>query len=533
MGRERFAKCAEKFPESLLLLTGEGTIIGCNQAAADHLGIPSAALCGTSLQSLSRSPSDNIRIALRLWAGSGQMVYGPVLLETKGVAHRCQGALWEPRAGDQPALILLRLQGPEAVAGKFVALNLKIEELAREIRTRKHSERRVEEEKERLRVTLASIGDAVIATDDTGIVEFINPTAEMLTGWNFADACGRRIEEVFHIVNENSRRPAENPVDRVLREGVIVGLANHTVLISRDGTERSIDDSAAPIRNETRSILGVVLVFRDISDRRKADLALRSTQDQLNAAQHALEEHARNLERTVEERTARLRETVGELEAFSYTVSHDLRAPLRAMQSYAQIALSDYGEQIGPDGALLLNKIVKSGEILDGLIRDVLDYSRVSRMEIKLEELDLEQLLKETILRYPQFQKVESNIVFEPPLGRVRGNRALLGQCFSNLFGNALKFARPGVPPTIKVRAEPRPPEVRIWVEDNGIGIPEKDYERIFKIFEQINPGAKHDGTGIGLSIVRKAIERMGGSVGVESKLDKGSRFWLQLSGSL
>ena len=124
-----------------------------------------------------------------------------------------------------------------------------------------------------LRITLASIGDAVISTDAEGRVTFLNGVAEALTGWPQAEAAGRPLPDVFHIVNEQTRQPVENPALRALREGTIVGLANHTVLIARDGTERPIDDSAAPIRDESGAPVGAVLVFRDVTERKRAEEA--------------------------------------------------------------------------------------------------------------------------------------------------------------------------------------------------------------------------------------------------------------------
>ena len=129
--------------------------------------------------------------------------------------------------------------------------------------------RLIREQRERLHVTLASIGDAVISTDAQGRVEFLNPVAEELVGWKTEEAAGRMLDEVFRIVNEETRRPVENPALRALRDGRIVGLANHTVLISRDGTERPIDDSAAPIRDAEGRVVGSVLVFRDIGEQKR------------------------------------------------------------------------------------------------------------------------------------------------------------------------------------------------------------------------------------------------------------------------
>jgi PAS domain S-box-containing protein len=140
---------------------------------------------------------------------------------------------------------------------------------------RLQAEEALRQQSDWLRVTLASIGDAVISTDGEGRVTFLNGVAEALTGWPRAEAEGRPLPEVFHIVNEETREPAENPALRALREGTIVGLANHTVLIARDGTERPIDDSAAPIRDGGGERMGAILVFRDVTERRRAEAEIR------------------------------------------------------------------------------------------------------------------------------------------------------------------------------------------------------------------------------------------------------------------
>src|SRR5881396_519387 len=148
------------------------------------------------------------------------------------------------------------------------------------------------EQRQWLRVTLSSIGDAVITTDTKGSVTYLNPVAESLTGWTQAEAAGNPLEIVFKIINEETRQTVENPATRALREGLVVGLANHTLLIAKDGTERAIDDSAAPIRNANGEVAGVVLVFRDVTDRRKAERELRDSEERFRLLVDGAEDYA-------------------------------------------------------------------------------------------------------------------------------------------------------------------------------------------------------------------------------------------------
>jgi PAS domain S-box-containing protein len=234
------------------------------------------------------------------------------------------------------------------------------------------------------------------------------------------------------------------------------------------------------------------------------------------------------LEEAVVARTAALRETIEELEAFSYSISHDMRQPLRAIEGYAQALLEDHGSNLDPNACAYLDRIRLSAVRLDQLIQDVLSYSRVSRRNIELTNLDLSRVVRETIDTYMPLRGIEIQIV--NPLGNVLGHEVALIQCLSNIMGNAVKFAAPRRKLKVKLWSENRPAGVvRLWIEDNGIGIRERDHRRIFDMFVQVHDRERYTGTGIGLTIVRKAIERMRGRVGVHSTFGKGSRFWIEL----
>jgi signal transduction histidine kinase len=237
---------------------------------------------------------------------------------------------------------------------------------------------------------------------------------------------------------------------------------------------------------------------------------------------------------------AALREIVGELEAFSYSIAHDLRAPLRSMQGFADLLLSQTAPKLDGMETGYLQRIAKSCVRMDRLIQDVLNYSKVVRGQATIERVNLDSLMREIVEAYPD-PRANGNIEIVGTLPPVLANQAVLNQCISNLLGNALKFVSPGTTPRIKVSAEERASDatdpdagresgvVRIWFEDNGIGIAPENHARIFQMLERIHPGTTYEGTGIGLAIVRKGIERMGGRYGLESQLGKGSRFWIEL----
>ncbi len=267
-------------------------------------------------------------------------------------------------------------------------------------------------------------------------------------------------------------------------------------------------------------------------ERKQAEESLRRTQTELAEANRLLTDRARQLEKLVEGRTAQLRETVQQLETFSYSVVHDMRAPLRSMRSFASVLEADYGDKLDEQGRNYLARIMSSASRLDALITDVLSYSRIAMSQAELQRVNLDQLVPEILDHYPQFQEAATAVRIEHPLPVVNGNRALLTQVFSNLLVNALKFMPPGRAPSVVVRAEGKEERVRIWVEDNGIGIKPEYREKVFELFQRLHAPNHYSGTGVGLAIVKKAVERMSGAAGFESEPGQGSRFWIELQPS-
>ncbi len=286
-------------------------------------------------------------------------------------------------------------------------------------------------------------------------------------------------------------------------------------------------------------------LLKEVAERNEVAQSLTVTKAELRV-------HAESLEQTVAERTAQLRASVGELEAFSYSLVHDLRAPIRAIHGFTQMAMEMPLAEVGPSAVELLSRVVKAAARMDSLIQDVLSLSQVIRLPIKRETVDVDTLVRDLVNERPELAPPQAEITIDGRLLPMRGHEAILSQCLTNLLGNAVKFVRSGELPKVRVWSEVRavpadclarssnsgsaPAQpgteravVRLWIEDQGIGITLEAHKTIFEIFQRLHTTARYEGSGIGLSIVRKGVERMGGCVGVESEVGKGSRFWLEL----
>jgi signal transduction histidine kinase len=254
--------------------------------------------------------------------------------------------------------------------------------------------------------------------------------------------------------------------------------------------------------------------------------ALLDLQRRATFLETAVQERNAELQ-SLNERAAKLRDVVDELESFSYSVSHDMRSPLRAIQGFAQILEDDQGNQLSEDGKELVRRIIASSCRLDKMITDVLAYSRMNVTPIAKERVEVEKIVRTIIDHTSELQPRNAEIQIRSPLLNVVGHPSSLTQCISNLLVNAVKFVAPGVRPSVQIWTEAVDAQVRLSIQDNGIGIAPEDQQRIFEAFARLNTA--YEGTGFGLAIVRRAVERMGGKFGLESKLGEGSKFWIQL----
>ncbi|MBI4291353.1 MAG: transporter substrate-binding domain-containing protein [Betaproteobacteria bacterium] len=379
---------------------------------------------------------------------------------------------------------------------------------------RKRTEEQLRKQREWLRVTLTSIGDGVIATDLEGRVTFMNAVAEDLTGWPVSEAIGKRLDDVFRILVQHGRQAAENPVAKVLATGATVGLADQTILVRRDGTEVPIDDSGAPIRDRDGKATGVVLAFRDITERQRAEAKI----EQLN---HELEQ-----------RLVALEAANKELDAFAYSVSHDLRAPLRGVDAFVRILLDKYASPLEEDARHCLQMIRDNSTQMGLLIDDLLGFSRLSQKPLVKETVRQEVLVQDALEGLEAERKGRQIELSVGELPAAEADPHLLKQVWINLIGNALKYTRSRDQAVIRIGSETKNGVPVYFVQDNGVGFDMRYAGKLFGVFQRLHRAEDYEGTGVGLAIVQRIIGRHGGRVWVQAAKNQGATFYFTLEGA-
>ena len=229
-------------------------------------------------------------------------------------------------------------------------------------------------------------------------------------------------------------------------------------------------------------------------------------------------------------RALSLSEANKEMEAFSYSIAHDLRAPLRAMEGLTHALVEDYGDQLDETAREYGRRIRQAAQRMDQMIRELLTYSQLNLAELPVTPVRLDLVIKDMLAQLQHdIRSLSPQITTRRLRKTVSGHHAILVQVCANLVSNAIKFVPANVTPRVHISAENREERIRVWVEDNGIGIAPEHQERIFRVFERLHNSDHYSGTGIGLAIVRKGIQRLGGQVGLESEEGKGTKFWVEL----
>jgi PAS domain S-box-containing protein len=477
--RDDFRLALESAANAMVMVDGDGRIVLSNAEADKLFGYAAGELSGRILEVLVPERFRAAHPAQRegfFHGGPGKRSMG---------ASRVLPAVRKD-GGEFPAdigLTRVRLSGKDFVVASVI-----------DVTERMASEQKLLESEERFRLLVQNVKDyAIYMHDLNGVITVWNEGAERILGWRADEIIGRTFA-AFYTPEDAAAGMGQRDLQAALERG---SLQVEAWRVRKDGSRFMADIVTTPVRGRDGKLVGFGKVVRDLTEIRTA---------------------SENLRRTMED-----------LEGFAYTASHDLRSPLRAIQGYAHFAHERLKGKADPESLAMLERISGSAVRLDRLIRDVLSYSAISRETVALAPVDLDKIVAHVLNLYPDLKAVRLEV--KGPLGVVLGQESLMLQIVSNLLVNAVKFVPAGRAPAIEVRSETAEPGVlRLIVEDNGPGIPRVHWERIFKPFQRL-PGARAtSGSGIGLAIVKRAVERQGGSIRVESEPCKGTRFIIELT---
>lgn len=494
---EDYKRIIALLPEPTLILTGSGRLLGMNSPGARLLCVPKMATAVSLLEFLAEpSLVEEVKAYLQRCSRSKQpLVGGLTLSTTDGVkALTAKGAVIDPRSVEQEARVLLRLFPKDETNARFLALKNQMHDLNQEIAKRRRAEYEHHEQTRWLEVTLSSIGDAVITSDAQNCVTFMNPVAEVMTGWTQEDALGESLQTVFVVVNEYTGEPVENPALRALRDRVIVELANHSVLIGRSGSRVAIEDTAAPIVLEDE-IRGAILVFHDVSARRLLEKQLMERAEHLELANRRKNE-------------------------FLAMLAHELRSPLAPISNAVEIM------RIQAEGPPALEEpqtvISRQVQHLKRLVDDMLDVSRITRgkMNIVPKYVDLSALVRISCSDFhPQFEEARIcfSITAPPTKIWVHADRDRITQVLHNLLANAIKFTPSGGSASVSLSVEGDCAVLR--VTDTGIGLNKSELPDLFEPFTQAaqNLDRSRGGLGLGLALVKGIVDLHQGRVNASS----------------
>jgi PAS domain S-box-containing protein len=348
-----------------------------------------------------------------------------------------------------------------------------------------------------------------LALDLLGIADFngyllqVNPAWEKVLGYPEAELKSRSGLDFVHPDDRDAMAQQLEQIQHQHLPSCFEGRYQH-----KSGSYRWLSWTAVPFTEEK-----LIYIFaRDITERKAAEDEIKLLNGELNR------------------RINDLTEINKELESFNYSISHDLRAPLRSIASFTQVVRSQYDGMLKGDGHDYLRRVENAAKYMDKLLMDLLDYSRLSRSEMDEGSVDLESAVSDVLFSIEQEVRTrDAEVAVQRPLGSVVGHSATVRQILLNLLVNGLKFVRAEQRPQIRIWSEQRDGFLRVWVEDHGIGIAPQFHKKIFGLFQRLHSHSSFPGTGVGLAMVQKGVERMGGRIGVDSELGQGSRFWFEL----
>jgi PAS domain S-box-containing protein len=406
----------------------------------------------------------------------------------------------------------------ESSASGYLVKPFKSPELrcAIEIALHKHAiDTRLRDRELWLSTTLQCIADAVIATDPDKTIRLFNQAAASLTGRDRDEALGRDVDEVLAFIEERNGRKTGSLVERALETREPIASLDSYNLLARDGKKVSVEQSAAPIIDSFDRLLGGVLVLRDTREQRRQMEEIRKLNEEL--------------EDRVHERTAALAAANRELEAFSYSVAHDLRAPLRSLDGFTRLLLDHSAAQLDEKGQDYLQRIQGAAARMGQLIDALLTLSRIGRTEIRPIQVDVSEMARaiaQEVGSSHANRRVELKIA---PSIYAFADPRLLRVALSNLLDNAWKFTAPAERPSIEIGITTEGKSPIYFVRDNGAGFDPSYSDKLFTAFQRLHSERDFPGTGIGLAIVQRVIALHGGTIWAESAPQHGATFYFTL----
>lgn len=402
-------------------------------------------------------------------------------------------------------------------------------EQLRAIEEREH-QRKLNEAARRIELQTKQNRFFTLAVDLLAIADFKGYLKELNPAWSRVLGFPEEIlksKPFWDLVPEEERQEVVQHIAASARTSKNASF--ETRYLCSDGSDRWLSWTIAPYGAERL----LYLFARDMTERKRAEQQIQKLNRDLEVRANELQSTNAELQAEIVFRKraeAALQDSNSALEAFSYSVSHDLRAPLRAMQGFAKVLLEDYGNVLDETGRDCASRIVNASERMDTLVQDLLVYARLGHTTLDLTPIELDHVLIEILQQLePEIRAKNVSVEVQQPLPKVLAHGVTITQVLINLLSNGIKFVAPGVDPKITVCADLEGKDALLWIKDNGIGIQPEDRTRIFRVFERLNGADIYPGTGLGLAIVRKGIERMGGQVGLDSKPGEGSHFWIRL----
>lgn len=514
MSPEQFVSITTSLPDFLCLIDASGQVLAVNPAASHLFGGGPQTLTKKSLFELAADSEDKIKNVLRTWSRSREATPGPLMIRTANkqiTPCNCHGGLIQPKGENTPALILLRIEHRKQFTKSFISLNKKIALLQGEIKERQRTEGTLAQRNAEFEAMFNSIPDALVLTDTERRLVMSNPAVHTMFGYTNEELIGHTTE-IFYANKDDYLTQGE----RRYHSDVNTKSGAYEIKYTRkDGTSFWSETLGTQVRNSDDETIGYIGLIRDITERCKIS--------------QELEQYRNHLEIMVSERTTALASANKELEAFSYSVSHDLLAPLRAIDGFSQALLEDYVEQIDETGKDYLQRVRNGAQNMGALINDLLSLSKVTQGELKRQTIDLSALAHININELREYEpqrEVDINIT---PGIEGWADKHLMKIVLTNLFGNAWKYTKGKTKAQIAFDATKKDGKTTYHVRDNGAGFNMEYADKLFVAFQRLHKADDFEGTGIGLATVARILHRHGGQIWAEAEVGQGAVFHFTL----